>query len=85
MKFREHRGTLADAMHTCVELPNHAALVEHCRRLFESFPTAPRVDEHTVKVMLYTTDRDERIGWDNTYIVTLKNHGVLGFTDGLPS
>lgn len=84
VKFREHRGTLADAMQTCVELPDRAALITHCRKLFEAFPTAPLIDNRTIKVMLYMTDPDTRIGWDNTYIVTLKNYGVLGFTDGLP-
>ena len=82
MKFREHRGSLADAMTTCVEIPDQAALVEHCRKLLEPWPTAPSVNNRSLIVKPYYNEVDKRIGWPMTYIVWLKEYGVLGFTDG---
>lgn len=79
MKFREHRGDLAESMETVVELPDHAALLEHIRKLAEPWPTFPSVTAETVHIE--PCGRDERIGW-NTHIVTLDGYGVLGFTDG---
>lgn len=81
MKFREQRGSLNDSMRTCVELKDHAALVEHCRKLLEAWPTAPQVTNNTLWVEKYTDLPDERIGWGKTYIVGVYGYGVLGYTD----
>lgn len=78
MKFREHRGGLADSMQTEVELVDHDALLAHIRHLLRHYPTAPEVTPETVDIQPYSYD--ERIGW-TTYIVTLKKYGVVGFTD----
>lgn len=82
MKFREHRGSLDDAMKTCVEIPDGPALLAHCRKLFESWPGVPLINPKSLVVEPYHMMRDERIGWPMTYIVWLKGYGVLGFTDG---
>lgn len=37
MRFREHRGSLADSKKTEIELPDKAALVAHIRTLLEPF------------------------------------------------
>jgi hypothetical protein len=79
MKFREHRGGLAESMQTVVEVADHAALLAHIRKLAELWPTFPPVNEKTVQIKPY--GYDARIGW-HTHIVTLDNYGVLGFTDG---
>ena len=82
MKFREHRGGLAESMQTQVELADRAALLEHIRKLAEPWPTFPPVTEETVRVEPYYLERDDRTGWEQTGIVMLEGYGVLGFTDG---
>ena len=52
MKFREHRGSLADSLKTGVELPDRAALLEHVRKLFTGWPTAPEVTPQTPHVVV---------------------------------
>jgi hypothetical protein len=78
MRFREHRGSLADSMKTVVEVADHESLLEHIRRLAQPWPTFPPVTVETVHIRPYGWD--ERIQWD-THIVTLDGYGVLGFTD----
>lgn len=77
MKFREHRGSLADSMATCIELLDKAALVAHCQRLLK--PYNKSFEPEQLRVAPYC--RDDRTGWD-THIVTIDGYGVMGFTDG---
>lgn len=79
MKFREHRGGLADSMATMVELPNRAALIDHLCALARSWPTFPLITSETVHIEFFGWDN--RIDWEKTYIVTLDGYGVLGFTN----
>jgi hypothetical protein len=81
MKFREHRGGLAESMATLVDLPDRAALVEHCRKLLHPFRF--QFDAATLEVRPYCIGRgDDRIGWKEVHVVTIKGYGVIGFTDG---
>lgn len=77
MRFREHRGGLAESMATEVELAGRDALVVHVRALLELWGICVRDCAVHVEPYAY----DERVGWD-TYIVTLDGYGVVGFTDG---
>lgn len=77
MKFREHRGGLAESMETTIELEDRAALIAHCRALLDQWYFSFRDEDLSVEPY----GRDERIGWD-THIVTIKGYGVMGFTDG---
>lgn len=75
MRFRWHRGSLADSMETVEELspflpPLLAILVRSC----------PEATPDNVVVEPYF-GRDERCDWDRTYIVKV-NGGPVGFTDG---
>lgn len=79
MKFREHRGNLADSMATAVEVASFDELLAHIRKLAEPWPTFPPVTAWTVHVARYS-GIDSRTGWD-THIITLDAYGVLGFTD----
>jgi hypothetical protein len=79
MKFREHRGGLAESMETVVEVANRVELIIHLAHLMERYPGTV-VDFQKIKIEPYG-GWDERIGWD-TYIVTLEGYGVLGFTNG---
>jgi hypothetical protein len=82
MIFREHRGSLNDSMKTRVVLPDRATLIEHCRQVLSCWPTAPKVDDSTLWVHIYTDLPDDRTGWIKTYMVGVYGYGVVGFTDG---
>lgn len=79
MKFREHRGGLAEAMDTVIEVVDRDALLKHVQEILSSWPDSPPVTAATLQVIPYCYD--DRIGWD-THIVTLDKYGVIGFTDG---
>lgn len=66
MKFREHRGSLSDAMKTVIEV-NSLLDIE------KLFP-----NDGKLKIEYYCYD--DRINW-NTYIV-IGELGVIGFTNG---
>jgi hypothetical protein len=84
MKYRPHRGGLAEAMAECVELPaTMEALRSHVE--CESDPLAPRI----TGVEPYGMGPDERIGWKDTCVVFGEwgdgSKGVVGFTDEMPT
>ena len=84
MKFREHRGSLADSMATCIELSDSRmdTLLAHLRKSVEQWPTFPRIDRDTIT--LYAEGPDNRISWPATYVVYLKDYGVMGMIDEAP-
>jgi hypothetical protein len=76
MLFREHRGSLDDAMKTCIPLPNtKEALVNHIKSL-------NLFDDKSIHsgIVVAPYGYDERIQW-NTHIVTILGYGVIGFTN----
>jgi hypothetical protein len=79
MKFREHRGNLAESMETMVEFQDKQALVAHLRYLLRPFNF--RVEDKDVAARLYSTSGDQRIGWEKVYVVTVHGYGVVGFSD----
>lgn len=79
MRFREHRGGLAESMETMVELPDRAAVIAHIQKLLRSYMF--EVNDWDIHCHLYSERPDTRIGWDVTYIVTLDDYGVIGFSD----
>lgn len=74
MLFREHRGLLDESMETVVELDSRDALVSHIDKLLS--PYGKKVTNDMVDIAPY--GYDIRIGW-NTFIVKVKNYGVMGF------
>lgn len=76
MLFREHRGSLEDSMTTVIELKDRKDLIAHCDRIFPD--CRPIQSDH---LQFTACGSDERIGWNETYIVTLRGWGVLGFTN----
>lgn len=81
MKFREYRGGFADSMATLVELPDRAALVKHVEKLYDYIEN---YDFRQLTVTPYFMERDERCGWEHTYIVSLPGIGPIGYTDEQP-
>lgn len=80
MKYRPHRGMLADAMAEVAELaPDRDVLVAHMRAEVSNwYPQDEMPTRENVEVKPYGFD--QRIGWD-THIVTVKGN-AWGFTDG---
>jgi hypothetical protein len=76
LRFREHRAVLADSLATEVELGGREELIAYIRRLLPE--RVIRDEDVEVKAYAY----DPRTGWQ-TYIVTIKDYGVIGFTDTL--
>lgn len=74
-KFREQRSGFKESMSTVRPCRNMAELKQLCVKL-----AAPAALEN-LRLRFYKYDA--RNNW-NTYIVTIKNFGVLGFTDGAP-
>ena len=79
MKFREHRGSLAESMDTVVELEGRNALLRHCQELLA--PYQFNFEPEALKVEPYSREPDTRIDWDQTYVVKIDDYGVMGFTN----
>ena len=71
MLFREHRGTLAESLKTTKNFQTKRELVDYLEKLFE-IP----LNDLVCEFYCY----DDRINWE-TYILTKKNYGVIGFTN----
>jgi hypothetical protein len=81
VKFREHRGSLADAMETVIEVADRPALIEHIKALEPWGWSDCYLSVVDGDVTIEPYGYDNRIGWD-THIVKLKGYGVIGFTNG---
>ena len=73
--FREHKGSLEDAMKTAVEV--------ECLEDIMNLPFIKAIEEFGIPVNLKSEfyAYDSRIDW-NTYIITSEKYGVVGFTNG---
>ena len=79
MKFREHRGGLAEAMETLVELESStAALVNHLNA------TCPMFEFKAEDLRLKYTGPDRRINWAQSWYVYFEGFGVIGMADEAP-
>jgi phosphoribosyl 1,2-cyclic phosphodiesterase len=82
MKYRPHRGSLADAMAEMAEIePTREALIRHVRSELQEFPTIRNFHEQHLRIKPYGCD-DDRIGWKDVHVVTLDGYGVMGFCEG---
>lgn len=71
--FRKHRGQLSESMKTVVEVSYIDDIYDQCA-LKDS-----GMNKNDIEIKPY--GYDPRIWWD-TYIVTWKDHGIIGFTNG---
>ena len=85
VRYRPHKGSLADSMAEVVEFDGtRAGLIGVIRDELHEWPTAEILLDHPdahLKVTPYYGD-DDRIGWKDVHIVTLDGYGVLGFCEG---
>ena len=93
MRYRLHRGSLADAMSEVIEVADKQALVDHLNKDLAQWGVVLSVDDIKSEPYGY----DPRIDW-NTHVVLMRNQlvheehrwfgtmdmdfwGVLGFAD----
>lgn len=76
MKFRYHKATLADSLKTTIEINTKEALFEILKKDLNAFGFKLNIKD--IKCIPYGFD--ERINW-NTYLVTIKDYGVIGMTN----
>lgn len=72
MLFRSHRGTIEESMETAIEVET-----------LEDIAKLLNLEQFGIETNLVANHycMDERIDWD-TYIITNRNYGVVGFTNG---
>ena len=78
MKFREHRGGLAESMETVVELNTRKEFCDHIGKIARKF--VPE-GEFTIRFQEYSFDT--RINWD-TWLVILDGYGPIGMLNDHP-
>jgi hypothetical protein len=79
MKFRPHKGQLADSLAEMIEVNGRDGLIAHIRKELAPFEMDD-FDDRALHIQLYYGD-DDRIGWKNVSIVTLDGYGVIGFVE----
>jgi|HubBroStandDraft_1064217.scaffolds.fasta_scaffold49483_6 hypothetical protein len=78
VRFREHRGGLADSLKTTVKVKDLDALKKLAMQLHvEAGLTNATVDRLVITRLVF----DPRCGWD-THIAYIPGWGVIGYTDG---
>ena len=78
IKYRDHKGSLAESMKTVQEFNTKQDLFEYLKN--ELIGVGGMITPDHVKIKYYANDK--RIGWNNTHIVTIEGFGVVGFTNG---
>ena len=81
MRYRPHKGSLADSMAEVADVDGMVGLLDLLQISAVPWPTIPPISAETVHVSSYYGD-DDRIGWKDIHIVTLDGYGVLGFCEG---
>lgn len=78
-KYRDHRGGLAESLETTQVFNSLNELIDYLKQSLKEYNFEFLNSDIKIKPYCY----DKRIHW-NTYIVTIKNFGVVGFTDSNP-
>ena len=81
MLYRDHRGSLNESMKTLTKIKGRGDLIAHLQKSWP-FTVTTMLDLRKIEIKPYHTKPDTRIGWEETWIVTLPGFGVLGFTNG---
>ncbi len=83
MRYRPHKGSLADSLAEVVEVDGRAGLIEYLLDELAPYPgwSGAAFMPDTVRISPYYGD-DDRIGWKDVHIVTIDGYGVMGFCEG---
>lgn len=76
--YRDHRGSLADAMDTARQFESRDSLISELQNSVDKYGEG-KYDCSKITIKPYGFD--DRIKWD-TYVVHLNGYGVFGFTNG---
>lgn len=76
LKVRFHRYYLNDSMETCFEPKDWNDFINHCVKENED------IIVRSIDCELYSAEPDNRIGWEQTYIITARL--VKGGKNGFP-
>lgn len=79
-QYRDHRGELAESLKTIQVFNDLKGLINYLRKSLSLYHFQFLDSDVEIDYYCY----DHRINW-NTYIVTIKNLGVIGFTDYNPN
>lgn len=79
MKYRDHRGGLAESMETVQEFDTRTELLAYLHK--EMGTWGFKFDDSTVRIEPYGDGKDDRIGWNNLHIVIIEGFGPVGFAD----
>lgn len=80
MRYRDHRGDLAESVETTREVSSREELVAYLRAKLARW--SEFFDESQLQIVKYS-DGDPRIGWEKLSIVYLEGFGVLGWLEGM--
>ncbi len=73
MKYRDHRGSLADSMKTAQEVSTIEEIKQHLNKFYNQFKKS------VVEIKFEHAGMDDRIKWD-TYYVLQRLEGETDFT-----
>ena len=73
LKYRDHRGSLAESMETLIEVSNTDEIINHLNEFYKQF------GETVAEIKFNHVGFDERINWD-TYNVLYRLEGQKDFT-----
>lgn len=76
IRYRDHRGGLAESMATERQFENGEEVKAHIRR--ELYPW--EVDTSVIDAAFYAVDK--RIDWKESWIITIPGYGIAGWVDG---
>lgn len=80
--YRPHRGCFQDSLRGLIEVSDFAQLVRAMRREVEAwYPKDELPTEESTTIETYYPHRDDRIGWEETYLVCV-NGQAWGFING---
>ena len=78
IKFRFHRGSLEEAMSTCVDVMTYQELFDLVYDRLGSYA-------NVVTLEIHYYGYDNRIGWETYIVIAIDNNGLkfpIGFTNG---
>jgi hypothetical protein len=84
MKFRFHRGSLKDSMETLFEFEKFDDLLSLVNLALWRLPwDIQDIVKEDIQIHRMEPDngKDDRIGWKNTKLISIKGYGVIGMAE----
>jgi hypothetical protein len=79
VRYRPHKGSLDESLKYMVDVDGRAGLIAHLRKELDGW----QVDVHDDAVRVFPYVRFDHIsGWRDVHVVTIDDHGIIGFCEG---